>query len=111
MRCHFPGCQGVRVNTPTPRDPVTLVSPSSRCSRAYGSILRQDLSLREADEPFLIGSHLVDVDVVDPGLRVLVDFGKVLAGIRSDDNALGDLLWRDKLNCLLEVGRRGQLLA
>src|SRR3954465_8666094 len=86
------------------------MTPSSRCPRAGGRILRQDLALRETDEPLLIRSHLVDVDVVDPGLRVLVDLGEVLAGIRADDDALGDLLWGDELHRLLEVGRRGQLL-
>src|SRR5215211_8993761 len=85
-------------------------APRLRRARARGRELRQDLSLREADEPFLIRSHLVDVDVVDPGLCVLVDLGEIPAGIRSDDDALGDLLRRDELDRLLEVGRRGQLL-
>ena len=48
--------------------------------------------------------------MVEPGLRVLVDLGEVLAGIRADDDALGDLLRSDELDRLLEVGRRGQLL-
>src|SRR5829696_6285227 len=85
-------------------------SPRLRRARARGGVLRQDLSLREADEPFLIRSHLMDVDVVDPGLCVLVNLGEILAGVRSDDDALGDLLRRDELDRLLEVGRRGQLL-
>src|SRR5918998_3509220 len=92
---------------PTTLTPITL----SGGSRARGRVLRQDLSLREADEPFLIRSHLVDVDVVEPGLGVLVDHGQVLAGIRSDDDALGDLLRGDELNRLLEVGRCGQFLS
>src|SRR5215207_8026086 len=52
----------------------------------------------------------MDVDVVEPGLCVLVDLGEVLAGIRTDDDALGDFIGSNELNRLLEVGRGGQLL-
>src|ERR671916_416560 len=94
-----------------PCHPITLTPITlSGGSRPRARVLRQDLSLREADEPFLIRSHLVNVDMVEPGLRVLVDLGEVLAGIWSDDDALGDLLRGDELDRLLEVGRRGQLL-
>ena len=72
--------------------------------------MRQELPLREANESFLVRSDLMDVDVVEPGLCVLVDLGEVLAGIRADDDALGDLLRGDELDRLLEVGRRRQLL-
>src|SRR5215203_5623216 len=94
--------------------PITLppyhpITPSG-CSRASSRVLRQDLSFREADKPFLVRSDLVDVDVVEPGLCVLVDLGEVLASIRADDDALGDLLRGDELDRLLEVGGSGQLL-
>src|SRR4026209_731480 len=75
------------------------VGASGRGARAD---LRQDLPLVEPHESGLIGSDLVNADVVVAGIGVLRDGGPVPLGIRSRDDRFGHVVLgapsRDRLD-------------
>src|SRR6185312_10986240 len=70
-----------------------------------------DLLFVEAQEPRLVGTDLVDVDVVEARLLELVDRGSVPVGVRSADHGLGDLFLAHGRRRLAKVPGEGELLA
>src|SRR6185295_1512626 len=71
----------------------------------------QQLALGELDEPGLIGSDLVDVHLVEPGIEVFGDLLDMALDVRSAWHQLRDLVLGHGLRQLLEMGRARQLLA
>jgi hypothetical protein len=58
---------------------------------------RQDLTLVEVNEPRLVRSDLMNVDVIEPGINVRLDLFEVLGGVRTTSDRLGDFLFCDQL--------------
>src|SRR5438876_8997561 len=65
--------------------------------------LRQDLALAEAEEAFLVRPDLVDVDVLEPGARVLLKAVQVPLRIRPDGDRCRDVFGPHGLGRRLEI--------
>jgi parallel beta-helix repeat protein len=64
---------------------------------------RQELGLGEVEETFLVGTHLMEIDVVVARIHELLDSLDMLLGIWAAEDALGYRVLIRPLACVLEV--------
>jgi hypothetical protein len=75
------------------------------------AISGQNLAFVKAKEGFLIETHLVDVDVLEPGLDIFIDLLLMLLHIITTYNFPGYAIFGDVQNSLLKMSGCCQLLA
>src|SRR5918992_2914610 len=77
---------------------------------SVSGVARQELLLREAEEAFLVGPDLVQIHVVEAGVRVLLDLFEVLLGVQTANDLFGDVVLAHHRSGVLEVARQRELL-